>query len=258
MDLGLENRRAVVIGGGKGLGRGIAAALAAEGADVHIAGRNEDALERAADEIGESAGKRPVPIACDLARPAEIESLIIEVGNADILINNCGGPPAGPIAAVGDDAWLANFETMFLGAVRLTRGFLPGMRERGWGRILTIVSSGVIQPIPNLGISNALRLALVGWSKTLAGEVAADGVTVNCIAPGRIHTDRIDQLDAGAAERQGKPIEQVRAESANTIPAARYGQVEEFAAAAVFLVSARASYLTGSVHRVDGGFIRSI
>ena len=258
MDLGLENRRALVIGGGKGLGRGIAAALAAEGADVHIAGRNADALEKAADEIAESAGKRPTPIAFDLGKQAEIETLVSAVGNADILINNCGGPPAGPVAAVSDDAWLTNFETIFLGAIRLTRGFLPGMRERGWGRILTIVSSGVIQPIPNLGISNALRLALVGWSKTLANEVAADGVTVNCIAPGRIHTDRIDQLDAGTAERQGKSIEQVRAASVNTIPAGRYGHVEEFAAAAVFLVSAPASYLTGTVHRVDGGFIRSI
>ena len=147
---------------------------------------------------------------------------------------------------------------MFLGAVRLTRGFLPGMKQRRWGRILNIVSSGVVQPIPNLGISNALRLALVGWSKTLAGEVAPDGVTVNCLAPGRVHTDRIDALDAGAAERQGKSVDQVRAESLKTIPAGRYGRVEEFAAAAAFLASEQASYLTGSVHRVDGGFIRAI
>ncbi len=258
MDLGLSGRRAVVMGGGRGLGKAIAGSLAGEGVELILAGRDETVLAGAAEEIGNETGQRPEYRTCDLSRPSDIESLIESVGNADILVNNCGGPPAGPITDVSDDVWLTQFETIFLSTIRVTRGFLPGMRERKWGRILTIVSSGVVQPIPNLGISNSLRLGLVGWSKTLAGEVASDGVTVNCIAPGRIHTDRVDQLDSAAAQRLKKPLEQVRIDSAQTIPTGRYGRVDEFAAAATFLASEPASYITGSVHRVDGGFIRSV
>jgi len=145
---------------------------------------------------------------------------------------------------------------MFLSLVGLTNTFLPGMRERGWGRVLITSSSGVVQPIPNLGISNTLRAALLTWAKTLAGEVAADGVTVNTIVPGRIHTDRVDAIDAAAAERQGTPVEEIVRASKATIPMGRYGTVEEYASVAVFLLSERASYVTGSVFRVDGGFIK--
>ena len=147
---------------------------------------------------------------------------------------------------------------MFLSLVDITNAFLPGMRERGWGRVLVTSSSGIVQPIPGLGISNTLRGALLGWAKTLAGEVAADGVTVNTILPGRIHTDRVDQIDAAAAERQGKTVADVVKASLATIPGGRYGTVEEYAAVAAFLVSARASYVTGSVVRVDGGVIRGV
>lgn len=258
MDLGLRNRRAVIMGSGKGLGRAIAGALAAEGADLYLAGRHEDVLIEAALEIEQETARKPEIRVCDLTRQPDIEKLIGSIGHADILVNNCGGPPAGPVSGVSDDEWLKQFEAIFLSTIRMTRGFLPGMRERKWGRILTIVSSGVIQPIPNLGISNSIRLALVGWSKTLATEVASEGVTVNCIAPGRIHTDRVDQLDAAAAQRLNKSVEQVRLDSRESMPIGRYGRVGEFAAAAAFLVSEPASYLTGSVHRVDGGLIRGI
>jgi 3-oxoacyl-[acyl-carrier protein] reductase len=140
----------------------------------------------------------------------------------------------------------------------LTGLLLPGMRARGWGRVLTIASSGVEQPIPNLALSNGIRASVLGWSKTLAGEVAADGVTVNVVLPGRIHTDRVDQLDAVAAQRQGKSLVEVARASTATIPAGRYGRPEEFADTVAFLASGRASYITGAKIRVDGGMIRSL
>ena len=258
MDFGVAGRRALVMGGGRGLGRGIAGALAREGARVTIAGRDRASLQAAAQEMNGVGGSTVDIHRCDLGSAEEISDLVRFVGLTDILVNNSGGPPPGPIADVQDEVWLQQFETMFLGCVRLTRALLPGMRQRGWGRIITVVSSGVQQPIPNLGISNAIRLAIVDWSKTLAGEVAADGVTANCIAPGRIHTDRVEALDEAAAGRQGIELEEARRRSRATIPAGRYGTVEEFAAVAAFLASNQASYITGSVHRVDGGMIRAI
>jgi 3-oxoacyl-[acyl-carrier protein] reductase len=145
-----------------------------------------------------------------------------------------------------------------LSAVRLTRMALPGMRQRAFGRIILVVSSGVIQPIPNLGVSNAIRAALIGWAKTLSAEVASDGITVNCLAPGRIATDRVAELDQGRAQREGIPIDRVQKEARAAIPVGRYGDASEFAAMAAFLASSRASYVTGGVIRVDGGMIRSV
>ncbi len=176
----------------------------------------------------------------------------------DIVINNGGGPPPGGVADVATDLWEAQFRPLFLSQVEITNAFLPGMRERGWGRVLVTASSGTVQPIPHLGISNTLRVALTNWAKTLAGEVAADGVTVNSILPGRIHTARVDSIDVNFSKTQNKDIEQIRAESRATIPADRYGTVEEFAKVAVFLVSDCASYVTGTVTRVDGGFIKGV
>ncbi len=150
------------------------------------------------------------------------------------------------------------FDMMVLRVMALAQALLPGMRERGWGRIVTVGSSGVVQPIPNLGLSNALRSALVGWSKSLANEVAAEGVTVNMILPGRIHTERVDELDAAASKRTGQSLEEARAASRASIPAGRYGTVEEFARVAAFLASDAASYVTGSLVRCDGGSIRSV
>lgn len=257
MDLGLDGRRALIVGGGRGIGLGIAQALAREGATVTLTGRTKAALDEAVDGI-KAAGGQARAMSCDLADAGSLDALAQAAGDMDILINNCGGPPPGPIATVADDVWMAQFQIMFLGNCRLARHVLPGMRARGWGRIVNVVSSGVFQPIPNLGISNALRLAVVGWSKTLAAEVASDGVTVNCLAPGRIHTGRVDELDAKAAERSGQDLDAVRAASRATIPMGRYGKVEEFAAYAAFLCSDAASYVTGSVHRADGGMIKGI
>ncbi len=257
MDLGFETRHALVTGASRGLGRAIASTLAAEGAQVVAVARN---LERLNDLVVSSSGGHGsiTARACDLADGAGIESLGTLLQEVDILVLNSGGPPPGPAADTTDEVWSKQFEAMFLSAVRLTRLALPGMRKRRYGRILAVVSSGVIQPIPNLGISNALRAALVGWAKTLAGEVSGEGITVNCIAPGRIATDRVAELDQGRATRESLDIAQVEREARATIPTGRYGDAAEFAAVAAFLASSRASYMTGGVIRVDGGMIRSV
>jgi len=256
MDLGLEKRCALVAGASRGLGRATALALAAEGATVTAVARNAERLAQLS-----AAAKRPGSIAarvCDLSDAVAIQGLAGQLGNVDVLVLNTGGPPPGTAEEIADAAWMAHFEAMFLSAVRLTRLALPGMRERRFGRIIAIVSSGVIQPIPNLAISNAVRLALVGWAKTLAGEVARYGITVNCLAPGRIATDRVAELDRSQAERTGIELEEVKRQARASIPLQRYGEDAEFASVAVFLASTQASYITGSLIRVDGGMIRCV
>ena len=257
MDLGLGNRRALVTGASRGLGREIAKALAAEGAAVLAVARNAERLQELTSSYSEPRGSISTRV-CDLADAAAIASLAEEAGGVDVLVLNTGGPPPGAVTEVSDDTWLAQFSLMFLSAVRLTRIALPGMRARGFGRIIAVVSSGVIQPIPQLGISNALRSAVVSWAKTLAGEVAVDGITVNCVAPGRIATDRVAELDAGRARREGLAVAEVQRQSRAGIPVGRYGDPAEFAAAVAFLASVRAAYITGGVIRVDGGMIRSL
>jgi 3-oxoacyl-[acyl-carrier protein] reductase len=196
--------------------------------------------------------------AADVSTAAAIQNLTAPLQEADILVFNTSGPPFGLAADITDESWSAQFEAMFLSAMRLTRLALPGMRQRRFGRILLITSSGVVQPIPNLAISNSLRAALVGWAKTLAGEVAADGVTVNSLAPGRIATDRLMDFDQNRARREGVTLEEIQKQSRATIPAGRYGEPAEMAAVAAFLASPRAGYMTGNVIRVDGGMIRCL
>ena len=262
MDLGLEGKRALVMSSSRGLGLGIAETLAAEGANVLLTGRSEDRLKEAAQAINARGAGTAGWVAADLANPesAKILTKAAEeaMGGVDILLANTGGPPPGRMTDADLSVLARQFEMMVLRVMQVAAAVVPGMRERGWGRILTIGSSGVEQPIPNLGLSNALRSSLVGWSKSMSNDLAGDGITVNMILPGRIHTERVDELDASAADRTGKSVEEVAAASRATVPTGRYGTVEEFAKVAAFLVSDAASYVTGGLIRVDGGLVRSV
>ena len=261
MDLGISGKRALVLGGNRGIGLGIARALVAEGVNVAIAARDPDRLRSAAAELQAGAAVDVTATQLDLGRtdeiPAFARSLTERFGSIDILVNNSGGPAYGGAAGRPVEEWRSRFEDMVLGVIALTDCMLPGMRARRWGRILTVISSGVIQPIPILAISNSLRASLAAWSKTLSAEVAADGVTVNILVPGRIDTERVRLTDEASAQNEIIPVAEVARRSATTIPMGRYGSIEELAAVAAFVVSGRASYMTGSMIRVDGGMVRS-
>jgi 3-oxoacyl-[acyl-carrier protein] reductase len=259
MAFDLTGRRALVMGATRGIGHGIAKAFIDAGAMVAVTGRKPEDAGDAAAGLGEKA----VGFALDTGDFAAIDSVFAGAelaldGGIDILVLNSGGPPPGSAMGVSSEAWQQHWNAMFVGLVRMADEALPGMIERKFGRIISVVSSGVIQPIPNLGMSNAIRPAIIGWGKSVANEVAKYGVTVNAIAPGRIQTSRVDQIDKGAAGRTGKTQDQIRAEAMARIPAGRYGTPEEFAAAALFLASTEAAFTTGSVLRVDGGQISSV
>ena len=261
MDLQIAGKSALVFGAGGGLGGAIAQSLATEGARVIVADIDAEAAARGVAAIVAAGGAAQAMLwdIADLsvlsARLAEVEAL---QGGVDILVNNTGGPP--PTLAHGQppEIWSKHFDSMVRSVIAVTDAVLPGMKARGWGRVITSTSSGVVAPIANLGISNALRLALVGWSKTLAREVGRHGITANIVLPGRIATGRIVFLDEQKAAREGRPVAEVTAESTGSIPVGRYGEPREYGDAVAFLASARASYITGSVLRIDGGLIASI
>lgn len=261
MDLGIKGKVALVLGGGGGLGSAIALALAAEGTKVAVADIDLEAAQNTVSAIGFKGGTA-ISFKFDLSDLGSIDSRISEIerelGPVDILVNNTGGPPPTPVVGQDIAAWRKYFDSMVLSIIAITDRVLPGMRERHWGRVITSTSSGVVSPIPNLGLSNALRSSLVGWSKTLAREAGKDGITANIILPGRVATARIQFLDEAKAKREGKPLEAVVAESTSSIPLGRYGRPEEYGETVAFLASERASYITGSVVRVDGGLISSV
>jgi 3-oxoacyl-[acyl-carrier protein] reductase len=261
MELGLKEKTVLVLGGGGGLGRAISIAFAREGAKVAFADIEPAAIAGTEAALAQFDVKR-MRLVWDLADLSQIDGHVSKIesglGPVDILVNITGGPPPTPAAGQDPALWLKQFQAMVLSVIAITDRVLPGMRARGWGRIITSTSSGVVAPIPNLGVSNALRLSLVGWSKTLAREVGKDGVTANIIVPGRIATDRIKFLDEAKAKREGRSVDEVSAESTGSIPLGRYGKPEEYADVVTFLASARAAYVTGSVVRVDGGLIASV
>jgi len=261
MDLGLQGKTALVLGGSKGLGRGVADALAGEGVAVALVARGREALDKAIAEIN-ARGGRAIGLPADTSDWPTIEnaakSARDQLGPIDILLNNSGGPPPSRVIGIAPELWEAQFRGMVLVFFRLTEMLLPEMRKRGWGRILNVASESVIQPIPQIAISNTLRAAVVGWAKTLANEVARDGVTVNTLLPGAFETDRVLQVQRASSAQQGVSMEDLAQRVARNIPVGRMGQPSEFGAIAAFLASPLAGYITGSTFRLDGGSIRSI
>ena len=257
MDLGLTGRTAVVAASTGGLGEAVARALAAEGAQVVVSGRRGEEARRIAAELPRAVGVEIDLTAAD--GPAQLVAAAeAEFGPVDVAVLNGPGPRPGTAADLTDDDVDGAVAALVRPHRQLVSAVLPGMRERGWGRVLALGSSGVAAPLPNLAASNLGRAALAAWLKTLAAEVAAEGVTVNLLLPGRIATDRVAQLDQAAAGRTGKSFEEVQAASRATIPAGRYGRPAEFGAVAAFLCSDAAGYVTGTALRCDGGLVRSL
>ncbi len=251
MDLEINGKTALVTGASKGIGYAVAAALAAEGAHVIINGRHESTLEAAAARLREG-GATVSTVVADVGQAKGVKALLAQVrervGDPDILVANAGGPPTGAAATLEDPAWSKGYELTLMSAVRMARGVLPAMRAGAWGRIVFITSLSVKMPVANLTLSNALRAGVTAYARTLATEVAEDGVTVNAVAPGYTHTERLDDLFAD---------DYARARLLATIPAKRFGDPAEIAAAAAFLCSVPAAYVTGQTWVVDGGIVNT-
>ena len=250
MDLGIEGRVALVMGASKGLGRGVATALAAEGAHVAIASRSRERLDAVVEEIDGNV----TPFVADAGDLDGLNQLVADVeadlGPIDILVTNTGGPPKGGPLDNSIEEWEAAYRSLVLGVRVLVEGVLPGMRERGWGRIVNVGSNSTVEPIPTLAISNSVRQAAVGFLKTLSREVAADGITVNTIATGKFATDRL-------AENAGS-MEKAEQNGRETVPAGRLGLPEEFGDLVAFLASDRAAYINGTTIPIDGGLLRGV
>jgi 3-oxoacyl-[acyl-carrier protein] reductase len=258
VNLGLEGKVALVCGASRGLGRAIAAELAAEGASVAVCSRDAERLAASAGEIGPEV----LAIPADLAVPGEgtrvVQAAEERFGRVDVLVANTGGPPAGTHDTLTLKDWDRATALLLRSTVELATAALPGMKARGWGRILAVTSVAVKQPVDNLMLSNSLRAAVTGYAKTLAREVAQDGITVNTILPGYTATERVTELNQANAEREGVPVEEVQARLEASIPMGRLAEPEEFAALAVFLASERAGYITGGSFAVDGGWLRGL
>lgn len=262
MDLGLANKVALVAAASRGLGRAVAEELAGEGVSLIICARKPETIERVAGEIEQATSTPVLGVAADVSNPTDVARLVNagreRFGRIDILVTNAGGPPAGQFESFSLAQWEEATRLLLYSAVELARHVLPGMKERRWGRILNITSIAVKQPVDNLILSNSLRGAVTGMARTLANEVAAQGITVNNIMPGYTRTERVEELARMMAEKQGITPEEFVAKWEQEIPMRRIGEPREFAALAAFLVSERASYITGVSIPVDGGWIKSL
>lgn len=262
MDLGLRGKVALVSASSKGLGRAIAEELAAEGANLVVCARGEEALRKTAESIRKNSGVTVIDVAADVSEQSGVDRVtkaaLDKFGKVDILVTNSGGPPSGSFESFTPEVWDAATRLLLTSAVGLARAVLPGMKQRRWGRILNVTSIAVKQPIDGLMLSNSLRAAVTGFARTLANEVAPFNVTVNNIMPGYTRTDRVEHLARANAEKSGASLEATFSKWEHEIPMGRLGEPREFAALAAFLASERASYITGSSIAVDGGWIRSL
>lgn len=260
MDLGLQGKIALVSAASKGLGYGVARALARDGAKVSICSREAGNVERTAQSLRDETGADILASVCDVTKPDQItawvEQTVAAWGRIDALLVNAGGPPGGLALEMTDAQWQSAFELTLMSSVRMIRAAVPHMTEGG--SILTITSSSIREPIERLGLSTVMRSGVAGLVKTLADELAGKQIRVNNLIPGRIDTERVAQLDEAAAKRSGLSVEEVRAQSIARIPLKRLGTTEDFGAAAAFLLSPAAAYITGATLRVDGGMMRSI
>jgi 3-oxoacyl-[acyl-carrier protein] reductase len=256
MELGLKGKRAIVMAASRGLGYASALGLAREGCRLTICSRDQERIEAAAAAIRKETGADVQALVADVSSASEakrlVDAAVSKYGGLEIVVHNAGGPPAGETLAMTEEQWQKAFEQNLLSFTRIVGAAAPEMKKAGYGRIVTIASSSIKQPIPSLALSNALRAGVWGIAKTLSRELAPQGILVNVIAPGRIDTERIAELDAGNAQRSGKSIEDVRKASMATIPLGRLGRPEEFANLVVFLSSEAASYLAGQAITVDG------
>jgi len=262
MDLGLRGRRALVMGGTKGLGHSIADSLAAEGAALVISGRDQGRLDGAAAKLRAAGAASAAGVVADAASGAAMDALadaaVKAMGGVDILVTNHGGPPPCTASEMKEEDLVAWFQVIVLSPIRIAKRLLPAMREQGWGRIIAVGSTGMQHPIPILALSNTLRASIWAWVKTMSGEVAADGVTVNVLAPGTIQTDRVTETTTKRAQQQGISFDAALAQASKEIPAGRLGTPEDFGPTGAFLASDKAGYVTGSMIRVDGGRVRSM
>jgi 3-oxoacyl-[acyl-carrier protein] reductase len=257
MDLGIRGKRALVCASSKGLGLGCARALAAAGVDLVMNARGAEALEAAAVAIREAFGVGVVTVAADVTSEAGRARLLEAAGDADILVNNAGGPPPGLWTDWEREDFIAALDANMLTPIALIKALVPGMMERGWGRVVNITSQSVKSPIPILGLSNAARAGLTGYVAGTARQVAGKGVVMNNLLPGIHATDRAISLDQGVAEREAISVDEARARRCATIPAGRYGTAEEFGATCAFLCSQHAGFIIGQNILLDGGAINA-